>query len=209
LVGATALFLACSAEQDQQSQADAYTADAEDAAPVSEGDRYSVVVVPEGLTWEEAKQRAEADGGHLVTIDSAEENNLVYGLIADNRDVWVNVDVAAVSDGEENPIQVTVGPWIGLYQPPGSTEPAGGWTWVTGEAMEYSNWSMQPDVELLEPNDLGGIEHFGHYFGTGLDNRANTWNDMANDPRADLGAAGMEFVGDLQSPRGYIVEFEQ
>lgn len=41
---------------------------------------YRAVVVPEGLTWEEAKQRAEADGGHLVTITSEEENTAVHAL---------------------------------------------------------------------------------------------------------------------------------
>jgi hypothetical protein len=201
-VGLVALA-ACGGGEEQASRTDA------DNAADSEGDRYRVVVVPEGLTWEEAKERAEADGGHLVTITSAEENDLVHGLIAENLDVWVNVDVAAVSEGEENRLQVSVGPWIGLYQPTGSPEPAGGWTWVTGEAMDYSNWSMQPDVDEPEPNDMGGIEHFGHFFGSGLDNRANGWNDMPNDPWVEFAEAGVEFVGDVQSPRGYVVEFEQ
>jgi hypothetical protein len=201
-VGMVAL-VACGAEQDQASRID------EDAASASQGDRYRAVVVPEGLTWEEASQRAEADGGHLVTIASAEENSLVHGLIAENPDIWVNVDVAVMSDGEESSLQVSLGPWIGLYQPPGSPEPAGGWTWVTGEAMDYSNWSMQPDVDEPEPNDMGGVEHFGHFFGTGLDNRANGWNDMPNDPWVEFAEAGVEFVGEVQSPRGYVVEFEQ
>lgn len=196
-------LVACGAEQDQASRADA------DAAAPSEADRYRAVVVPEGLTWEEAKQRAEADGGHLVTITSAEENTLVYGLIAENPDIWVNVDVGVMSDGEESPLQVSLGPWIGLYQPPGSPEPAGGWTWVTGEAMEYSNWSMESGVDEPEPNDMGGVENFGHFFGTGLDNRANGWNDMPNDPWAEFAEAEVEFVGGVQSPRGYVVEFEQ
>ncbi len=172
-----------------------------------EAERYRAVVVPGGLSWEEAKRRAEADGGHLVTISSAAENALVYGLIAENNDIWVNVDVTVV--GEEDPIQVSIGPWIGLYQPPGSAEPDGGWTWVTGEAMSYGNWSKQPDVEESEPNDMGGVEHFGHFFGTGLNNWANTWNDMPNDAPVDFAEAGVEFVGDVQGPRGYIVEFER
>jgi hypothetical protein len=201
-VGLVAL-VACGGPQDQASRADA------DAAAGGEGERYRVVVVPEGLTWEEAKQRAEADGGHLVTIASAEENELVYGLIAEDPDIWVNVDVTVISDGEENPLQVSLGPWIGLYQPPGSPEPAGGWTWVTGETMDYSNWSQQPDVDEPEPNDMGGVEHFGHFFGIGLDSRASGWNDMPNNPPVDFTEAGVEFVGDVQSPQGYIVEFEQ
>lgn len=179
-----------------------------DAATGDEEERYRAVVVPEGLTWEEARQRAVADGGHLVSITSSEENALVHGLIAETPDIWVNVDVTVVIDGEENPIQVSIGPWIGLYQPPGSFEPAGGWTWVTGESMDYSNWSKQPYVDELEPNDMGGVEHFGQFFGIGLDNRANGWNDQPNNPSVDFTEAGVEFVGDIQSPRGYVVEFE-
>lgn len=172
-----------------------------------EAERYRAVVVPGGLSWEEAKRRAEADGSHLVTISSAEENAIVYNLIAENNDIWVNVDVTVAS--EENRIQVSIGPWIGLYQPPGSAEPDGGWTWVTGEALDYENWSKQPDPAESEPNDMGGVEHFGHSFGVGLNNWANTWNDIPNDAPVDFAEAGVEFVGDVQGPGGYIVEFER
>lgn len=181
-------------------------ATAEETATTDE--RYRAVVVPEGLTWEEASGRAEADGGHLVTITSEEENERVHGLIADNPEIWVNVDVGLVTDGEEEPLQVSMGPWIGLHQPSGSSEPDGGWTWVTGEPVTYTNWSRQPNSDDREPNDLGGVEDFGHFFGTGLDTRSSGWNDAANDPAADLPEAGVTFTGDVSNPRGYVVEFE-
>jgi hypothetical protein len=194
---------ACGGGQDQASQDDAA------AAAAGEAERYRAVAVPEGLTWEDAKARAEADGGHLVTISSAEENALVFGLIAQNPDIWANVDVTTMTDGEENAIQVSLGPWIGLYQEGGAPEPAGGWSWVTGEVSDYTNWYSQTVViEAAEPNDLGGVEHYGHFFTQGLDARADTWNDMANNPVVDFAQAGLEFEGDLQTPRGYIVEFE-
>lgn len=169
---------------------------------------YRAVVVPEGLTWEDAKQRAEADGGHLVTITSAEENAAVYALIADNPDIWVNVDITAVMEGEEDNIQVSFGPWIGFYQPPGSSEPAGGWTWVTDETADYDNWLSEVAVEDVEPNNFVGSEQFAHFFGRGLDNRADTWNDLANDPETAFAEAGIEIRGDIHNPRGYIVEME-
>ncbi|NNG17531.1 MAG: hypothetical protein HKM89_13730 [Gemmatimonadales bacterium] len=202
---ATAGLVACgggeAAQDDQASGADA-------AAAGGESERYRAVVVAEGLTWEEAKARAEADGGHLVTISSAEENATVYALIAENADLWVNLDVTTMTDGEETAIQVSLGPWIGLYQEGGAPEPAGGWSWVTGEASDYTNWLTGTTEATVEPNDMGGIEHYGHFFGEGLDVRADTWNDMPNDPVTDFAAAGIEFTGDLSSPRGYIVEFE-
>ena len=200
---ATIGLVACGGGQDQASQADV------DAAGAGEAERYRAVAVPEGLTWEDAKARAEADGGHLATITSAEENAMVYALIAENADIWANLDVTTMTDGEENAIQVSLGPWIGLYQEGGAPEPAGGWSWVTGEASDYTNWLTGTTAATAEPNDMGGIEHYGHFFGEGLDNRADTWNDMANDALADFAAAGIEFTGDLHNPRGYIVEFEQ
>lgn len=217
LVGTALAALACGAPADQADQAPEYAEDAADATPVDEAaadampvdevERYRAVVVPEGLTWLEAKERAEAAGGHLVTIGSAEENEQVHALIADNPDIWFNLDVTAVIDGEERALQVTSGPWIGLYQPQGSPEPDGGWVWVTGDVVEYANWSMG---EIEEPNDLGGVEHYGHFFGQGLDNRAAGWNDASNDVSHDLVAVGgIEIVGEVQNPRGYIVEFDQ
>lgn len=195
-------LVACSGGQDQEYQAEA---EVEAGAKV---ERYRAVVVPEGLTWQDAKERAEADGGHLVTIASAEENAVVHALIAENPEIWYNLDVMAPGEDGEAGLQVTLGPWIGLYQPAGSPEPAGGWTWITGEALDYSNWFTQPDAEELdEPNDMGGIEQFGNFFGQGVDSRADTWNDMPNDV-ADFAEGGVEFVGEVHNPRGYIVEFE-
>ena len=195
-------LVACGGGQDRASRAEA------DAAAAGESERYRAVVVPEGLSWDEAKQRAEADGGHLVTITSAEENAMVYALIAENADIWTNIDATTMAEGEENAIQVSLGPWIGLYQEGGAAEPAGGWSWVTGETSDYTNWLTGTAAATAEPNDMGGIEHYGHFFSEGLDMRADTWNDMPNDPVTDFAAAGIEFTGDLNSPRGYIVEFE-
>lgn len=203
LIAVTAVAVACGGAQDEADRTD------DEVEAGGAGERYRAVVVPEGLTWEAAKQRAEEDGGHLVTITSAEENEMVYQLIAENAGLWTNVDITVTSeDGEESPIQVTLGPWIGLYQPSGSNEPAGGWTWVTGEPVSYTNWFVQPDGSQQEPNDMGGVEHFGQFFGQGLGQRASAWNDAPNDPAADFAEAGVEFMGEISSPRGYVVEFE-
>ncbi|MBI5439828.1 MAG: PEP-CTERM sorting domain-containing protein [Deltaproteobacteria bacterium] len=72
------------------------------------------------------------------------------------------------------------GPWLGGYQPAGSSEPSGGWTWVTGESWNYSHWSGG------EPNNWGGGENYLQLF-----NGVN-WNDN----------------GPWQEP-GYIVEWDR
>jgi hypothetical protein len=33
-----------------------------------------------------------------------------------------------------------LGPWLGGYQPPNSSEPAGNWTWISGEPWGWTKW---------------------------------------------------------------------
>ncbi len=97
------------------------------------GHRY--MLIPEQLTWEEAKAKCEAMGGHLVTINSAEEQSFVANL-ALGQYIWLGA-----SDAE--------------------TE--GTWVWVTGEDFAYTNWSvgepqgaaLNEDYALLHAS-LGG-----------------------------------------------------
>jgi len=65
------------------------------------------------LTWEEAKAKCEELGGHLVTITSQEEQDLLIELM---------------SEGGREHYQ------IGGYLQNGSM------SWVTGEAFDYTNW---------------------------------------------------------------------
>ncbi|MEP7274673.1 MAG: C-type lectin domain-containing protein, partial [Acidobacteriota bacterium] len=65
--------------------------------------------------WDEAQAAAVARGGYLATILSDAENTFVFNLVNDPA-YWRD--------------DLPFGPWIGGYQPPGSPEPAGGWTWV-------------------------------------------------------------------------------
>jgi hypothetical protein len=85
----------------------------------------------------------------LATLTSAQENDFVFELI-NAPQFWYR--------GE-------FGPLIGGYQPPGSPEPAGGWTWVTGELWSYSNWAGG------QPDNAGGED--GLHFWAG-----NHWNDV-------------------------------
>ena len=88
--------------------------------------RYAVI---EGaFTWEEAKADAEARGGHLATITSQAEQDVVKRL---------------ASEGVL---------FLGGFQPPGSPEPSGNWQWVTGEPWSYQAWAG------AEPNNNGGAE---------------------------------------------------
>jgi len=63
-------------------------------------------------TWNEAKALCEADGGHLVTITSAEEQSFIDDLNSTVDSLWIG----ASRDGYFN------------------------WSWVTGEEWNYTNW---------------------------------------------------------------------
>ena len=120
------------------------------------GHYYLPVSVPEGIDWFTARDQAEALGGYLATIHSETENEFVFGLVDDPL-YW-------------NMLDYTMGPWIGGYQPPGSPEPDGGWTWVTGEPWDYENW--YPGEPNNNPN-----ENHTHYCGGWGESPSSGWND--------------------------------
>lgn len=137
------------------------------------GHFYEAVLVPGGLRWDQARDAAAARGGYLVSITSAAENEWVFSLV-DHPSFW--------SDGD-------FGPWLGGFQPAGSSEPAGDWQWVSGEAWSYTNW--QPN----EPSNGGasGPEDYLHFLGRdGV--RGSGWNDQP-------------IGGDLRPIRGYVAEY--
>jgi hypothetical protein len=159
------------------------------------------VVAPGGLiSWNSANAQATAAGGYLATITSAEENAFVFSLV-DDPAYWTQ----SINDH---------GPWIGGFQPAGSSEPAGGWTWVTApdasapESFVYAHWTAG------EPNNLtavvGGITYNQDriaFFNPGT-GRAATWSDEFNLTGTSLNqwtiSYVIEFTGVLpvlQNPR--------
>lgn len=133
------------------------------------GHFYEAVAVPQPLTWWQADTDAQQAGGYLATITSEAENEFVFSLI-DDPAYW-------------NPSYNLRGPWIGGFQPPGSPEPAGGWSWVTGEPFTYSNWDDN------QPNNSNDEDHI-HYGNRPV--RTTAWNDVR---------------GDFMEIKAYVVEY--
>ena len=122
---------------------------------------YDVINTGSKITWEQARDEAQSNGWHLVTITSVEEDDFVASVL-NNQKTTSEIDY-----------------WLGGYQPAGSSEPAGGWSWVTGEPWTYADWYPG------EPNDLGGQDYL-HYWPSG----PWRWDD----------------VGNISTMVGYVVE---
>ncbi len=110
---------------------------------------------PNGITWSAAKLASEQIGGYLATIHSGAENGFVFNLTLPTG-AWQN----------------RFGPWLGGYQPAGSSEPGGGWRWVTDEPWSWTGWLSG------EPSNSGcsGPEDSLHFI-----NYGSVWNDLPGD----------------------------
>jgi hypothetical protein len=100
----------------------------------------SLYTIVDGPSWTEAEANAVVLGGHLVSVQDAEENLFMGSII--------------LATGTES---VTY--WIGL------TDSAleGAWEWSSGESLTYTNWSPG------EPNDfdeVGGSEDYAALYAT-------------------------------------------
>ncbi|MEW6667003.1 MAG: PEP-CTERM sorting domain-containing protein [Thermodesulfobacteriota bacterium] len=138
---------------------------------------YEFVDPGQYIPWNSAKAAAESQSwlgitGHLVTITTGEEDEFItQTFLTDAPVTWIT---------------------IGAFQPEGSVEPDGGWTWVTGEDWTYSNWRP------TEPNNnpfLGG-ENVIQVFTNLTDFAPGLWNDQYENLPADYPACG------------YIIEYD-
>lgn len=95
-------------------------------------------------TWEDALSYCENLGGHLATITSAEENDALFNYM---KKSGYETAYFGFSDKDNE----------------------GNWKWVTGENVDYTNWSSG------EPNNDGyGEENYAEFYYKYND---GTWND--------------------------------
>lgn len=166
---------------------------------------YEVVYVPSGnLNWYQAAKLAEDAGGYLASITSAEENAFVFGLVSDQKYFWVFPE-----GGPMKHYKISIGPFLGGYQPEGSVEPAGGWSWLSGEAWTYSNWAVDLNDGVIDkdprpntqPNNSGGnqpIMGFGE-----MNKPVPTWGDYM----PMVGTYGLKRLPGRSN--GFVIEYNQ
>ena len=111
------------------------------------GHHYALYALGTVTTFDDAIAAAARFGGYPATLTSPEETE------------FVRRHMPATQYG---------GPTaFGLVQT-GDEEPAGGWGWITGEPLDWTNWYVN------EPNDALGLEDWGVLYPDG------TWNDAQN-----------------------------
>lgn len=107
----------------------------------------------EGKTWTEAKEKCEVIGGHLVTITTQEEQEIVESIIKNGTKSCY---------------------WLG-----GTDEAAEGqWKWITGEEFKYTHWAKDMPDNFLTENYLMMFKE-PHPRRSG--NTFGLWNDLKED----------------------------
>jgi hypothetical protein len=107
------------------------------------------------VSWPAAKAAAESMGGHLVTFDRQAEARFVREIAPQVCQIGLFQDTSA----------------------PDFAEPAGGWRWVTGEPLSYTNWRADTGGQASEPNDAGGGANWAC-----MTVSSTTWNDVGQGP---------------------------
>jgi hypothetical protein len=102
--------------------------------------------------WLDANAAAQAAGGHMLSVNSPQENQFIVDAFGGN-DFRVHIgftDSEALGGMEAGNSQTN------------------GWVWTDGSPITYTNWSGG------EPNDGGAGEDYVEMFGNGA------WNDIGN-----------------------------
>lgn len=128
------------------------------------------------MSLEQAQSFARDAGGYLATIADSAENAFIYDMVKYDQRFWHK---------HTRGHSTTFGPSIGLYQLDGALEPAGGWTWVTGEPVTFMNWSPG------EPSNSSNTEMFASYIwdifprnSARLHGTAPRWGDLPHSPKS-------------------------
>ena len=120
------------------------------------GHWYEGVSAPDGISWLEANEAANASGGYLATLTSAEEDQFVAFTVADPDWLW-NWDGS-----------VERGPWFGGFRTPEECD-LSTMNWVTGEPWSYTRWhSGNPNEDCTS-----GIQFWNY--------SSRTWQDNHDD----------------------------
>ncbi|MFC2109779.1 T9SS type B sorting domain-containing protein [Bacteroidota bacterium] len=144
-------------------------------------------VKKESMSWEAANTLGDSfAGASMYIINSVAEEQHVYNALQ--------------SLGHVGNDQISL--WIGLKQISTATdysEPAGGWYWIDGTPLTYSNWSSG------EPNDFPNptVSNEEDYAQFEFRNNGIKWNDAVNNSTDRNSWPLFEFTGTTDVEWGY------
>lgn len=166
---------------------------------------YQAVKVPtQNVSWVQAAVLAEAAGGYLASITSAQENAFVFAMVDDPDYFWM-FPTNYTPDPHYN---IMIGPFLGGTKVDGTDDSAAGWVWLSGEDWDYTNWAVNLDDGVIDkdprPNDQPNGRGRQNIMGFGeLNVPVSTWGDYF------AGVAQYENMGmPMGYSRGFVIEFD-
>jgi hypothetical protein len=134
------------------------------------GHWYSGVSRDSGWTWSVARKAAETVGGALVSCESDSEWQFVRSTFSPTQaaSFWQVQSINALAK---------LGPWIGASQAPGSVEPNGGWTWLSGVPLD-----PQDNINCCGDDCSGVPEDRLHLYAQQSTGWTVALNDLTDDP---------------------------
>ena len=132
--------------------------------------------ISEKKTFDEATEYAEGVGAHVVTINSADENQLIYALTRSQLTDETRDQLGQASDGGGATYV-----WLGGTD----REVEGSWVWITQEDFDYTNWgNAEPDDYQGQDGLAMGLEDWPLGAGSGQRFGAESeWNDIGLENR--------------------------
>ncbi|MEO1622143.1 MAG: LamG-like jellyroll fold domain-containing protein, partial [Cyanobacteria bacterium J06632_3] len=110
-------------------------------------------------SWDEAQAEARGLGGNLVTVNGAAEETWLRSTFGSTERLWTGLNDAAIE---------------------------GQWSWVSGEAVTYTNWAPGEPNDNLGNQDFGTINYNDQWDDTEID---GIWNPASK--RWDLEIRGV------------------
>jgi hypothetical protein len=148
------------------------------------GHWYGGMSTTTAISWTAARDGATSQGGHLATIGSRVEDDVVAALALTSA-IWPSGD--------------RYGPWLGGYQTSACSASYANWAWVSGEP-----WSYVSDAGFFDNSTRGAgqCDDYLHY----IDHRRD-WNDVRED--GDLGVHGFMVEWDADCNQDNVVDYGQ
>jgi len=167
---------------------------------------YEVVLVESmNISWVQAAILAESEGGYLASLTSADENAFVFSLVDDDRYFWEFPDDYTA----DSHYRIKLGPFLGGVRISDTKDSLEGWTWLSGEEWNYSNWAQNLNDGVIDrdprdntqPNGAGRQNVMGY---GELNVPVATWGDYW-DTVSHYGVRGMP----TGYNRGFIIEYDE